>query len=1089
MGTLNGSGVATLITSALAIGTHTITAQYNGNSTFGPTTSASVSQVVNGKPTTTALVSSINPSTTSQSFNLTATITPTAGGGTPTGTVTFLDANTSLDGNTVLGTVTLSGGVAAPLTVGPLLAGSHSITAQYSGDSVFSASTSNAVSQQVNYPVPTLTSLSTTSVTAGSAGFTLTVTGTYFVPGAVVNFNSSARSTQYNASTQLKATILTSDLATGGTFSVTVTNPAPGGGTSGSKTFTVNNPVPTVGSISPTTGTGGGPAFTLTVNGSNFVSTSIVNFNGAAETTTYVSAAQVTAAIPMSAIASDGTFPVSVTNPAPAGGTSNSVNFTTSGGALSVTLATLPGGVANVAYPSTTVAASGGASPYTWTTTPVSGSLPPGLSFSAAGVISGTPTTVGTFPFTVKVTDSASATATGAFSITINGPLQVTLATLPQGVVNVAYTSTTVNATGGVSPYTWTTTPVSGNLPPGLLINAAGVISGTPALVGTYNFTLKVTDSTSATATGAFSITVNPALAVTLSTLPIGFATVAYPSTTLAATGGISPYTWTTTPVSGSFPPGLTLSAAGALSGTPTTAGTYPFTVKVTDSASDTATGAFSITIDAALKVTLATLPTGVATVAYPSTTLTATGGLSPYTWTTTPVSGSLPAGLTFSAGGVLTGTPTTAGTYPFTVKVTDSASNTATGAFSITVNAALKVTLATLPTGVVSAAYTSTTLAATGGIPTYTWTTTPVSGSFPPGLSLSAAGVLSGTPTTAGTYPFTVKVTDSASNTATGAFSITVNAGLSVTTSSLPAGTVTVAYSSTLLVAGGVSPYTWTTTPVSGTFPPGLTLSAAGVLSGTPTTAGTYPFTVKVTDSASNSATAALSIAVNGPLTVTLATLPTGVATVAYPSTTFAAAGGTSPYTWTTTPVLGSFPAGLSLSSAGVLTGIPTMAGTYPFTVKVTDAASNTATGAFSITVNAALKVTLATLPNGVTAVAYTSTTLAATGGIPGYTWTTTPVSGSLPTGLTLSAAGVISGTPTAAGTYPFTVKVTDSASNTATGAFSITINGPLSVTLATLPAGLVSTVFPPPRLQLAAEFPATRGRPRQSLEPFRRA
>jgi hypothetical protein len=182
----------------------------------------------------------------------------------------------------------------------------------------------------VNNPVPTITSLSPTNATAGGAAFTLTVTGTNFVAGSVVNFNGTAQTTTFVSATQITAAITAAEIATAGSDPVTVTNPTPGGGTSAASTFTVNNPTPTISSLSPTGATAGGAAFTLTVNGTNFVSTSAVKFNGTAVTTTFVNATQVTAAIPATDIVTAGTYPVTVTNPAPGGGTSNSVNFSVS---------------------------------------------------------------------------------------------------------------------------------------------------------------------------------------------------------------------------------------------------------------------------------------------------------------------------------------------------------------------------------------------------------------------------------------------------------------------------------------------------------------------------------------------------------------------------------------------------------------------------------------------------------------------------------------------------------------------------------------------------------------------------------------
>src|SRR3989344_1707142 len=179
-------------------------------------------------------------------------------------------------------------------------------------------------------PVPTTTSISPTSKNAGESEFTLTVNGTNFISGSVVKFDGSSRTTTYVSSTQLTATIPASDLTTGGIFSITVFNLSPGGGTSNAQTFTVNNLVPTTTSISPTTKTVYDSGFTLTVNGTNFVSTSVVKFDGSSRTTTYVSSTQLTATIPASDIASEGTFPITVFNPTPGGGESNSQTFTIS---------------------------------------------------------------------------------------------------------------------------------------------------------------------------------------------------------------------------------------------------------------------------------------------------------------------------------------------------------------------------------------------------------------------------------------------------------------------------------------------------------------------------------------------------------------------------------------------------------------------------------------------------------------------------------------------------------------------------------------------------------------------------------------
>ena len=332
-------------------------------------------------------------------------------------------------------------------------------------------------------------------------------------------------------------------------------------------------------------------------------------------------------------------------------------------------------------------------------------------------------------------------------------------------------------------------------------------------------------------------------MAVTTTSLPNGQVGTAY-SAALAATGGTTPYTWSLT--SGTLPAGLSLSASGVISGTPTAAvNAASLTFKVTDSGqpAQSQSATLTLTITAAAPViTTTSLPNGQVGTAY-SAMLAATGGTTPYTWSLT--SGTLPAGLSLSASGVISGTPTaTVNAASLTFKVTDSGqpaqSQSATLTLTITA-AAPVITTTSLPNGQVGTAY-SAALAATGGTTPYTWSLT--SGTLPAGLSLSASGVISGTPTaTVNAASLTFKVTDSGqpaqSQSATLTLTITAAAPV-ITTTSLPNGQVGTAYSAVLAATGGTTPYTWSLT--SGTLPAGLSLSASGVISGTPTASVSTP-------------------------------------------------------------------------------------------------------------------------------------------------------------------------------------------------------------------------------------------------------
>src|SRR5271165_3491847 len=188
--------------------------------------------------------------------------------------------------------------------------------------------------------------------------------------------------------------------------------------------------------------------------------------------------------------------------------------------------------------------------------------------------------------------------------------------------------------------------------------------------------------------------------------------------------------------------------------------------------------------------------------------------------------------------------------------------------------------------------------------------------------------------------------------------------------------------------------------------------------------------------------------------LKLAMSSLPAGTVSTAY-SAPLSASGGTAPYTWSI--ITGSLPSGLSLSSTGMISGMPTTAGSSTFTLQVTDSASTPASASASLSITiasgqASLTITSTSLPAGTVGVGY-STTLAATGGLKPYTWAV--LSGNLPLGLSLTSTGVISGTPTTTGTPTFTVQVSDSESTPgkATAQLSITVNT-VTITTQSLPA-----------------------------------
>jgi hypothetical protein len=201
-----------------------------------------------------------------------------------------------------------------------------------------------------------------------------------------------------------------------------------------------------------------------------------------------------------------------------------------------------------------------------------------------------------------------------------------------------------------------------------------------------------------------------------------------------------------------------------------------------------------------------------------------------------------LPPGLIL-ANCKISGTPTKEGCFTFSVTVTDANGNTNSIRYTICV-CAITISPPVLPDGSICGPYHQQ-LTASCGTPPYTFSVPP--GTLPAGLSLSSAGLLSGTPSMIGSTTFTVTATDSTFDTGTITYTLLVTGGLTLSPDILPMGTPGVPYNETITASGGTAPYTFIVS--SGALPTGLSLSPAGVISGTPTASGTFAFCVTATD------------------------------------------------------------------------------------------------------------------------------------------------------------------------------------------------------------------------------------------------
>ncbi|MGD0501006.1 MAG: M36 family metallopeptidase, partial [Bryobacteraceae bacterium] len=679
---------------------------------------------------------------------------------------------------------------------------------------------------------------------------------------------------------------------------------------------------------------------------------------------------------------------------------------------------------------------------------------------------------------------------------------------LATGQVGQSYFQT-ISATGGAGYYRLSL--ASGALPGGLGLSD-GVINGWPTSAGVFSFTLRVADNAGATATAAFTLTISPvtppSIVMPSSALPAGFVGVAY-SLTLSTTGGITPFSWSL--AWGVLPAGLTLTSDGAILGTPTTAGYYSFTIRVQDWASATGTTTFTLTVAAAGppaitrvagngvggfsgdggQATSAQLngPYGVAVDGAGNLYIADAGNnrvrkVSP-DWTITTVAGSTFNGF-WGDGGQATSAELD---YPHGVAV-DRYGNLYIADSS---NNCVRLVA---PNGII------TTVAGTGvaGSQGDSGQATVAQLNYPAGVALDGSGNLyiadennhrvrkvqpngiittvagMGVPGYSGdggpaagaqlSYPTGVAL-DGSGNL------YIADAGNNRVRKVAPNGTITtVAGSTSRYGSGGYSGDGGPATNAQLSVPYGVAVDDQGNVyisdSGNSVlrkvSLGGIITTVGINTGEGGAAAQLISptgvaVAANGniyvadggvyvlliystagapPSVVTTSPLPQSVVGAAY-SQTFSASGGSSPYVWSVAS--GAIPFGLALAGDGTLSGTPTTAGTFTFTIRVEDRAAAAATATFALTIALPASPLIprsSVLPVGFVGAPY-SQTLSATGGSSPYTWSL--ASGPLPDGLTLSGEGTISGTPSKAGSYGFAVRVQDGDSAATTKAFTLTV------------------------------------------------
>jgi len=691
------------------------------------------------------------------------------GTGAITGTPTA-----ALAATTFTVTVTDQGASSAPQTfqlavtaAAPTIAAAFSPTSIASGGSstlTLTISNPNASTQLTGVGVSA--SALPANLTGSSPGTTCT-SGTATLAGSALSLSGAV----LNASSSCTVSITVSSTTPGnysytsGTVSASGPSPVSGSTATTPVPLTVTAPPPTVTSVSPTSGpTAGGTSVIIT--GTGFTGTAGaggVRF-GATNAGSYTvnSDTQITVIAPAHAA---GTVDVTVTAPGGTSATSVSDQYTYVAAPVASSFAT-----SFVAYDvsGTTFSLSGHAtnSPTSYAVGSATTAQGGSVSVDAAGLVTySAPTGFrGNDSFVFTATNLGGTSAPATVTVPVSNPVLVFVFPVGSGVRGTALSGVEIDTTGGRSPYSCSTS-LSGALPAGTQLNSDCTITGTPAASGSFTFTASVTDSSLGNgpftqATGPLVLTI-AAPTITLSpasgALPGGSVGVSY-SQSFTAGGGTSPYTYTHT--LGTLPPGLTLSG-GTLSGTPTATGTFNFDITATDGSSVGSGGPYSRVQSYSI-----TMVQGTQTISFgplPNASLSA----SPLTLSATASSG-LTVDFASTTTGICTVSGTTLtlhqmGTCSITASQAGDGNWAAAGdvvqSFTVT-PANLVLTIGAVSGNQVGASYSQSNTAS-GGIAPYTYALH--AGAFVPGTSIDpTTGLVSGTPTVAGSFSYIVAVTDS---------------------------------------------------------------------------------------------------------------------------------------------------------------------------------------------------------------------------------------------------------------------------------------------------------------------------------------
>ncbi|WP_448633110.1 Ig-like domain-containing protein [Pedobacter panaciterrae] len=763
--------------------------------------------------------------------------------------------------------------------------------------------------------------------------------------------------------------------------------------------------------------------------------------------------------------------------------------------------ATLADGTVGVPYPAQTIpAATGGAGPYTYSAT----GIPAGLSFDLlTRTITGTPTTKGTFTIPVKVTDADGNSVTRNYTIKVSDPLVLPAKVLADGTAGTLYaTETLPSATGGTGPYTYVAT----NLPAGLSFNATTrQISGTPTQSGSYNINVEVTDAVGAKATQTYALKVNGVLSLPTAVLPAGLVGTAYPAQTLPAViSGTSPYTYAATGV----PAGLSFDPlTRKLTGTPATGGNYTIKVTATDANN------LSTSTDYALVVNVgAPVVAGATTCSGTTATLTVSNTLPgvTYRWYASTGNTSIANGSSFT-------TPVLTATTTYYVEAVSGTAVSSRTSVVVTINAAPALAAIVTNNETISSGQTATLQATADAGNTIKWYAAASGGaSLATGPSFTTSALAATT-----TYYVETESASGCVSSSRVAVKVTVTSGpvnpncnaataqqsgidglcllcgvdnpgastdanaTNFTSIHLAVGVGATGYQRLIFasagsatdsirldletptgladvsVLGGATVTVLNGTSVVNSYPLNSSLLKLKLLSGnrfkaTVPAGGIYD-RVEIRFGALVSALDNLNI-YGAEVIYPNPTVTSGDQSICSGSTAVlkATANGGTTLRWFATA------SSTTVLATGETFTTPALTATTTYYIEVSKAGcANVERVPVKVTVNPAIVFATTVLSNATVNSSYSKQINVATGGTPAFTYTLAAGS-SLPAGLTLSANGTIGGTPTASGDFTFSVVATDSKLCTATAAYTLKVTAALALPAATLPNGIVGTVYP---------------------------